>query len=275
MRSFTPFLFLLTGCDVLMQKFGELDSFSNSFIVDGIYMGTPVVESEVFTLPSSGFASEAQISLHLSHASIEGDLSAIPIGRATISLTSDSLSSFVVPESEDGGAYLSTAQEGLPYPAGEYVTIDIEQENGMTHQIGIEAPIPPTFELPSSHGTSQSLSIDLSDQGYYESFVIVMRADTGEVTYQKLPSDIEEFYQYAHPNDTIAQSNVEYIQEIEIPGSAFPTDNVYAIGVAGIQSSLQEDMIDVNTLVSSLLAGQFRFQEFCVPDCQAFPLLEQ
>ncbi|MEC7988178.1 MAG: hypothetical protein VX278_23630, partial [Myxococcota bacterium] len=264
-----------TGCDVLMQKVGELDSFSKPFIVDGLYMGTPVVESETFSLSEDDVLSEAQITLHLASTSFDESMNTAPISSAVVQLTSDNISPFPIPESSEAkGSYTASANEGLPYPAGEYITIDVERSNGTTHQIGITAPLAPMFSLPAGHPTSEALSIDVSDQEYYESFVIVLRADTGEITYQKFPQTVEELYEYAHPNAAVKHETAEYIEQIQIPPSAFPSNTVYAVGIAGIQSSLQEDMIEVNTLISSLIAGQFRFQDLCVPDCDTLMSIE-
>ena len=47
--------------------------------------------------------------------------------------------------------------------------------------------------------------------------------------------------------------------KVVIPGAAFPESGVYAVGVAGMHVGETEDYEEVNTALSSFLAGEMSF----------------
>ncbi|MEC7983986.1 MAG: hypothetical protein VX278_02410, partial [Myxococcota bacterium] len=240
----------------------------NGFVVGGVYWGLDEIDSEFLDLSTTDFNSNEEITIYLANATISEDLTANPVSRADVFLNSNSMSNLGVSElNAELGTYRASTNEGLQYNDNEVVTLDITHSE-IEHQIGLTLPPAPIFTLPESHALGDSITIDLSGQEFYEAFVIVVRGDTGELTYERRPNDIESLYSFAHPGDDPLGENTSFIETIEIPASAFPEYNLYGIGVAGIRAAVPEDMININIMLSSLIAGKFNVQEYCVPDCQ-------
>ena len=262
-----PFFFILTGCDVLQDKLNELEQLTNGFVAGGIFLGVEEIQSPYVDLSDTEFANNANLTLFLAAADISNELSANPLSRADVYFSGASVSDLLIPESSEPGAYMSTSVDGLVYEEGTRATLDITHSQ-VPHQLNIDVPFPPDFSLPSSHVLGTNLTIDLSGQEFYETLIVVIRVDTGEITYQKRPEDVESLYEFAHPGGVMMSEDVVYVTTIEIPASAFPNNNIYAVAVAGIRSSDRDDMVDVNPMLSSFIAGKFHIEEFCVPSCE-------
>ena len=59
----------------------------------------------------------------------------------------------------------------------------------------------------------------------------------------------------------------------EVPklGDSFDQEGVYAIALAAMVGTETEDMIELNTILSSLLAGKVKTDVVCVPMCPELP----
>ena len=96
-----------------------------------------------------------------------------------------------------------------------------------------------------------AVNIDLTGQEFDSALVIVMLADGG-VTYSNQPDGIREFYDFTHGS--------ELVTTVEIPAEAFPSNGVYAIGVAGLTHTVAEDLTEMNTALTSIMAGKMVFE---------------
>jgi hypothetical protein len=114
----------------------------------------------------------------------------------------------------------------------------------------VTAPPPPDADLPTAHSAGQPLSVDLAGQGFDSVLVVVLDAASLELSYSNEPADIQELYEFGHGGTG---------DSVEIPGDAFPGDSLYAVGVAGLVTADAADLDEVNTALSSMLAGKFRF----------------
>ena len=269
-----PFFFILTGCDVLQEKISDIEELTNGFVAGGIFLGVEEIQSPYVDLSDTEFAKSANLTLFLAAADISNELSANPISRADVYFSSVGVTDLLIPESADLGAYTSSSTDGLVYTEGTRATLDITHAQ-VPHQLNIDVPLAPDFGLPSSHTLGTNITIDLTGQEFYETLIVVIRADTGEITYQKRPEDVESLYEFAHPGGVLMSEDVEYVTTVDIPASAFPNNNIYAVALAGIRSSERDDMVDVNPLLSSFIAGKFHVEEFCVPSCEALSLIPQ
>ena len=273
---FLPLILSLTACDVLQQKINEIENLANGFVVGGVFIGVEDVDNDLLDLSQTEFSDNAQLTVYLTAAEISSDLTANPISRADVFLNAATLNNFEIPESEETfGSYISSSADGLIYTEGEEATLDITHAAEL-HAISISVPFAPTFDLPTEHTLGQNITIDLTGQNFYEALIVVVRIDTGEVTYERRPTDIESLYEYAHPGGvSISDAEAEYMTTVEIPAQAFPNNNLYAIAVAGIQASGNDQMDNINPLLSSFIAGKFRIKEFCVPNCDLLSQIPQ
>ena len=264
---FFPFLFLGLGCDVLQEKIDEIEELTNGFVAGGVYMGIEEFDSPYFDISDTEFGNTAQLTLYLAAAEFSNELSANPLSRADVLFSGGGIADLVIPESSDPGAYMATSGDGLAYIEGSEATLDIIHSQ-VPRQLSIEAPLAPVFSLPESHTLGNNISIDLTGQQFYEALVVVVRVDTGEITYEKRPTDVESLYEFAHPEGVLMSDDPEFITTLEIPAQAFPNNNIYVVAIAGIRSSDRDQMVDVNPVMSSFIAGKFNIEEFCVPSCE-------
>jgi len=264
---FLPFVFLALGCDVLQEKIDEIEELTNGFVAGGVYMGIEEFDSPYFDISETEFGDTAQLTLYLAAAEISNQLSANPISRADVFFSGGGISELLIPESGEPGAYMATSADGLTYIEGSEATLDITHAQ-VPHQLSIMAPLAPVFNLPSSHALGDNITIDLTGQEFYETLIVVVRIDTGEITYEKRPTDVESLYEFAHPNGISMSESPEYITTVTIPAQAFPNNNIYVVAVAGIRSSDRDQMVDVNPVLSSFISGKFNIEEFCVPSCE-------
>jgi hypothetical protein len=271
---YTPLLTLLFGCDVIQEKISDIEELTNGFVAGGIYLGVEDIESPYFDISDTEFGKSANLTLYLAAADISNELSANPISRADVFFSAGTMSELPILESSESGSYTANSDNGLLYAEGETAIIDITHAE-VPHQLQIDVPLAPQFTLPESHMLGTNISLDLTGQEFYETLIVVIRADTGEVTYEKRPTDVESLYEFAHPGGVLMSDEIEYVSTVEIPAQAFPNNNIYVVSVAGIRSSDRDDMVDVNPLLSSFIAGKFHIEEFCVPSCEELSQIPQ
>jgi hypothetical protein len=271
---YTPFLTLFIGCDVLQEKIADIEELTNGFVAGGIYLGVEEIESPFFDLSETEFGKSANLTLYLAAADISNELSANPISRADVFFSAGTMSELPILESGETGAYVATSDNGLLYAEGETAVLDITHAN-VPHQLQIDVPFAPQFTLPGSHTLGTNITIDLTGQEFYETLVVVIRADTGEITYEKRPTDVESLYEFAHPGGVLMSEEIDFVTTVDIPAQAFPNNNIYVVSIAGIRSSDRDDMVDVNPLLSSFIAGKFHIEEFCVPSCEELSQIPQ
>ena len=260
MRNLMCLGFFLTGCDAIQDKIEEIEDYTNGFVVGGYYFG---VEENQY-LEGTPFEENAQITVYLASANASTDLDSNPASRADVVLNSNSMNNFALLEG-DAGEYSSVSSDGLVYAANEYVTMNITHAS-IPHSIAVDTPAAPVYNLPEVHSVGQPVTIDLSGQGFHETLAVVMKLETGEITFDKRPSNASEMYELTHPEegDIGEGGNVTTVQ---IDGTAFPEENFYLVGIAGVRAATKDDMDNINPLISGLVAGKFKFSVLCVPDC--------
>ncbi|MAA80440.1 MAG: hypothetical protein CL916_14385 [Deltaproteobacteria bacterium] len=271
---YLPLLSVLFGCDVLQEKLEDIEDITNGFVAGGIYLGVEDMNSPFFDISETEFGDNANLTLYLASADISNELSANPISRADVFFSAGSMEDLPILESGEPGAYVATSENGLLYAEGEVATLDITHAQ-VPHQLSISVPLAPEYSLPSNHTLGTNITIDLTGQEFYETIIVVIRADTGEITYEKRPTDVESLYEFAHPGGITLSEDIEYVTTVDIPAQAFPNNNIYIVSIAGIRSSGPSEMIDVNPLLSSFISGKFNIEEFCVPSCEELSQIPQ
>ena len=253
--------FLLVGCTAIQDKIEEIEDYTNGFVVGSYYFG--VEENEY--LEGTPFEENAQIQVYLASSNVSSDLDSNPASRADVLLNSNSMTNFSILEGE-AGEYSSSSSDGLQYVAGEDVTLDITHAT-IPHAISVNTPLAPVYTLPDVHSVGAPLSIDLSGQEFHETLAVVMKLQTGEITFDKRPQNASEMYELSHPDEGALGDDVVEVTTVDIDGTAFPEENFYLVGIAGVRAALPDDMEDVNPLLSGFVAGKFKFSVICIPDC--------
>ena len=164
---------------------------------------------------------------------------------------------------DDGeGFYALNQDDGLEYVDQEMVTIIFEDDAG-THSISNVLPSSAEFDLPDDHAAGRDVTIDLTGQGFTSYLVAVTRFPDGELVYSNEPTSFSDIYDLSH-----AETDVT---EVVIPGDSFAEEGVYAIALSALVGNETEDMVELNTILSSLLAGKVKTDVICVPMCPTIP----
>ncbi|MEC8276443.1 MAG: hypothetical protein VXZ96_11680 [Myxococcota bacterium] len=260
-----PTILLLTSCQAIQNIKDKINGLTESFVVSGLLWGVEPVEDATFDLTGTDFEKSSSLTVFLANTEIAGSLSANPISRATVSLNNTIASVAVLEDSS--GVYKADSDNGLEYIDGRIHSLDMVYL-GEGHSIESVMPSAPVFTLPETM-PPQSLVVDLTGQGYFQALTFVLNLTTGGITYDSRPQGAEAFYDLTHPNgDALEESDM--LSSLEIPASAFEEQGIYLVGIAGLQGASQDQMSNVNTVLSSFIGGKFRFQKICVPDCDIF-----
>ena len=105
------------------------------------------------------------------------------------------------------------------------------------------------------HYKPDVVSVDLTGQDYDGAFVVVVDQD-GNIVWDNRPEDIRGVYELTRG---------EPAGEVAIPAEAFPQVGAYLVGVAGIRTTTgREDLEGMNTVLSTMMAGQLKFEPLVV-----------
>lgn len=169
-----------------------------------------------------------------------------PWTGARASLESDVEVEFV--EVEDG-LYRIEAGAGPDYQVGASWSVEVAG----TEPARVATTLPDAADVvvPQLHPAMADLVLDLTGQGFSSVLVVVIDG-LGTVTWTNAPEDAASAIELA--------GRGEDLEVFTIPGvEAFPTEAIYAVGVAGLTNNEAQDVENLNTLVSGLQAGKLRW----------------
>ena len=251
----------LTACSEIEKLKEDFEKITNQTVLSGLVIGTedfshPLIEGDL-----SAFAlNESRV--FLASAGVDSsDLNPEAISGATVELESDT--NGVLQYTEDTeGFYGLNQDDGLEYVDQEMVTIVFEDDAGV-HSISNTLPAAASFDLADDHAVGEDLVIDLTGQGFESYLVAVTRFPDGELVYSNEPTTFQDIYNLSHAESELT--------EVVIPGDSFSQEGVYAIALSAMVGTESEDMVELNTILSSLLAGKVKTDVVCVPMCPELP----
>ena len=166
-----------------------------------------------------------------------------------------------------GGKYELTADDGLEYVSGEEISLT-STYGDLDRALSVDVPPAANLDISPEHSTGTPMAIDLSGQGFDTALAIVMDVETGEITWSNEPQDISELYDMTHP-DGLSLGEADDTDDtliIEVPAKAFAAESYYLVGVAGMVVSSPDSFDNVNTALSTVMAGKIRFADVCTDD---------
>ncbi len=249
MLTFALFASILSGCGQLEDIKDVVDDLTNPLVVEAVLIGAVEPESDLIDLSETDFADGTAIKVFVADATSIDDLEAGALDGMFVELKSPTLGNLELVD-EGGGLYTANGDDGLEYVAGEEYVIDVTNVDS-EHKVGVVAPQPVDIEVPQQHAAGDKLLIDLTEYDYDAVLVAVLDVMSGEITYSNEPEGIQEMYEFTHTGAEVKRH--------EIPGSAFASQSVYAVGVAGMRNATVDDYTDLNTGLSSYMVGQMRF----------------
>jgi hypothetical protein len=246
-----------TGCDSLLDIQDKVDGYTDQFVVQAIYLGLeePTDPDLAAALDAGGgnFDQGSTFTVFLADAGQVSEIENAPITGAVGSLLSPANGSVELTD-EGNGKYTAMAEDGLVYTGGETVTLQVTQ-GGAQHKARVDAPAAPTLALPETHSKGTALAINLEGQGFDSALVVVLDMGSGSVTWSNEPSGIGELYDMTHGDGGGAS--------VAIPASALSAASLYAVGVAGMVHADPDTFDEVNTALSTMMAGKLIFGIVC------------
>lgn len=239
-------MLLALGCnfqDLLNDATETFEGLTNPLVVQGWYVGVEEPDSEI-DLSGTDFDQGAALTVFLADAANVDEIDKAPIDGADVDIDG-------VPLTEaESGSYVVSGSDGLTYTDEGDTLLSIGIGDGMAEAL-VSMPPAADFVVPSTGAQGTDLTIDLGGQGF-DNVLIVVLDSSGEMAWTNSPQDIREVYDYAS-SDTVGQ--------VTIPGDlAFVSAGPHVIGVAGMRSADSETFVDMNTALSSVMAGKLRFK---------------
>ena len=139
----------------------------------------------------------------------------------------------------------------LTYEASADWNVDVQVADVSARAV-VPLPEEANVTVPDTWTANTAMELDLTGQDFDSALVIVFDTLSGEITYSNEPQGIREFYDFTH--------GTEGVGVVEIPAAAFPGDGIYAIGLSGIKHTVPEDLTEMNTALSTIMAGKMRFR---------------
>ncbi len=223
----------LTGCRLFGSIQDAVELLENPTTMQAIYVGIDVpvgIETEGTALD---FGARAQA--WVQNTSTDGVETAT---GSKVSLVSDRGGS--VKLTEEDGAWSASGLDGLEYVEEDDIKLIVDI-GGERSSINMSTPLGAVVEVPENHTPGQGIQIDMVDQGFDNGSVVVANLLTGEEVWRSE-------YQVEEPIDP---DNLL----IDIEGSIFEEEQLYGVGVVGLASSMDEDLIGLNELGSGMLTG--------------------
>ena len=279
-------LSMFIGCEKLKEQLNDVqtqfEDITNTFVAAGTILGVEepdfndFIEEELCLDPESLPIDESmyeqgnQALVFLAQAELSANINdSQPVLGASISIDSanGNISNVMMEEGEIDGQYSAGADQGLNY-TNDIVTFTIDSGASELHTLSVDAPPAATLEsIPRESPENTAITVDLTGQGFHSALMMVINVETGEMSYDNLPQEVEEMYALAHPQGSLLGEETPEIESVELPATAFPEQGLYAVGVAGLRAAGSDDMDNINLLLSGMIAGKFAFTPVCVPDC--------
>lgn len=233
-------LALLLACSDFEEVKSAYDDLTNPVVVQAWFLGVEVPEG--VDLGDSDWSEGATIRAFVANAEDADNLENAPVEGARVVSRAASLGT--VPLEEEGdGAYRGSAPS---YPESEDVVVSVDD----AHKLSMTAPPAARVAIPAEMEAGEALVVSLAGQEYDNVLVVVMDTVSGEVVYDNTPQDIGALYDFALYEGALS---------LEVPGRAFAAESVYAVGVAGLRNADPDAFVDVNALLSAMMAGQIVF----------------
>lgn len=247
-------LTLLAGCAALDSLLGigtldldaEYDALTEPTVLQGWYVGIAPLADDI-NLDQTQWGSGALALVCAANAETADTIEDTPIDGGAVSVIGNQLGTVALQEVDDG-AYSSDGGGGLRYIVGDEVIVAID--DGEKHTVAVATPDAPAVEIADKHVKGDSLVLDASGQGYDGLLVVVVDLQSGDVLFDNTPQDAIDILNFL---------NGDAATSVVVPGVVFSGDSVFAVGVAGLKVAPDEAYTGINTILSRMMTGRFRF----------------
>lgn len=255
---FLPVVFLgLTSCawlDSAQQTVEDvkdaIEGMTNPLVFQGLVLGAeePSNPDIADVLLEAGAEQGTVVNVFLADAASLDEVESAPVVSATVEVVTDD---GVVQAPGDGNGLYSVepGEDGATYADDGRWTVEVSIGE-MFSTIAMDLPAAADVSVPELHDPLTPMDLDMTGQGFGAALVLVMDQN-GVVTHTNEPQGVSDVIDLSQGGEDLTVYS--------IPADAFPDESLYVIGVAGLGHSLGEDVDNMNTLLSSLMAGKMRF----------------
>ena len=227
-----------------------IEGLTNPLVAQGLVLGAsePTNADIADILVEAGAEQGTVVSLFLADAASLDEVENAPVVSANVELVTDDV---VVSAPGDGnGLYaVEPGENGVTYVDDSRWTLEVTIGE-LFSTIAIDLPAEADVTVPELHEPMTPMNLDLTGQGFGSALVVVLDQN-GTVTHTNEPEGVNDVIE-------LSQGGGE-MTVYQIPAEAFPSESVYVIGVAGLAYSTGDDVENMNTLLSSLMAGKMTF----------------
>jgi hypothetical protein len=189
------------------------------------------------------------INMYLANAANAADIAKAPVNGARVVLETPE-DAYGAPRTGEGTYRIDSAEEEIEYADEDEWMLWADAGREKASRVDVILPPAAEIDLPKHHDEGKDLELDLTGQGY-NSTIIWVYDDRGIPTWGNYPENITEVY-----NRSLA---AEPLEVVTIPGAAFPHTGIYALGIAAMVHNSDEQLIEVNALLSRGMSGKTRF----------------
>lgn len=241
----------LSGCG----RLDDVTDLTSPAVAQGIFVGLDLPEG-VDISGSDLLQYSAACSVFLAYIADPSQLADSPVEGASIDFKSRENGNYPLTE-QAPGKYLVTAENGLVYTSDDEAVITTTID-GSDVRMKVQTTAAPDVDIPETLHPEEGFTVDLSGQGYDNVLVAVYDVGRSKLTYDNLPLDVLETYNYTHADG---------VETLEVPGTeAFMRQGNYVVGVAGMQSADPTTFEGVSQTLSGFMAGQFTLGFVVVKD---------
>lgn len=243
------------GCAGVDEVKDKVEGVTNRFVLEGLYLGIAEPDDPQLQdmLSGTDYDKATTLKVFLADAGDVTEIQNAPISGADVSFLSDANGGSIALVESSAGSYSLPDGSGVVYTAGETVSVSADY-GGTTHKAPVDAPAAADAGIDTSHTAGTAMVVDLSAQDFDSALVVVVDAN-GQVTYSNEPTSIEDLYNFTHSGT--------WSGKISIPAKAFPDETLYAVGVSGLYIADPNEFTEVNTALSTLMAGKLKFSPVC------------
>lgn len=245
-----PFALLLamTGCQIFDDAKDAYEGLTNPLVAQGLLLGIEAPQSDLVDTSETDLKPGTGLTVFLADAASADDMENAPVEGATVSLRGDKFGSMPA-DDQGGGTYTIEPTTDIEYVdrAEWTVAMNVGEDASTAY---VELPPGADVNIPETMQPGAALPLNVSGQGFNSLLVVVVDVGTGEITFDNKPETITDIYNLTHGS--------EEVSTLDIPGTAFAQESVYAVGVAGMQHTEGDDLENMNTILSSIMMGKMR-----------------
>ncbi|GEM_PF-1556668 len=229
----------------------DLEGLTNPLVTQALFLSVAPPDLEGIDVEDiDGFDTAPFATVILADATEVADLENAPIMGQEPKVRVPGEDMIVMEDLEDG-TYYADGTDGLIYNSGDVAKLTIKMD-GVLHTAEVQMPREPdNLDVPLLHTANENLLLDFADYSYHQILVVVIDIETLEVTYSNEPVTAEELYNFSQDRDVKVR--------FDIPSRAFNRETYYAVGVAGVLLSSDDQLVEMNTALSAFMAGKFFF----------------